>query len=193
MSADVVAASGDRGREKEMGKRIVVVTAATSVLATLIATTVAWAAPAQRQVLMLDACDGPSFNAALEDETACTRPGGVTFDTFIGQLVRHGTAPAWRFAPGQAKLAAGGTIAAPNLGGEFHTFTEVANFGGGCIQPLNDLLGLTPVPECAQAPGIFLTTGAGPGGTVTTGALGAGTHKFLCLIHPWMRSTVTVG
>jgi hypothetical protein len=26
---------------------------------------------------------------------------------------------------------------------------------------------------------------------VTTAPLTAGTHRFLCLIHPWMRSTVT--
>ena len=168
------------------------VAAAASVLGTLIAATVAWAAPAERQVLMLDACDGPSFNAAI-GPGSCTRPGGVTFDTFIGQLLKHGTAPAWRFAPEQAKLAAGGSITAPNKGGEFHTFTEVAAFGGGCVDELNALLGLTPVPECAQAPGIFFTTGAVPGGSVTTESLGAGTHRFLCLIHPWMRSTVTVG
>ena len=75
---------------------------------------------------------------------------------------------------------------------EFHTFTEVAAFGGGCVPELNALLGLTPVPECA-IPGIFFTTGAPPGAVVTTGALAAGTHRFMCLIHPWMRSTAEVG
>jgi plastocyanin len=175
-----------------MRRRVLVATAAASILAAVVAATAAWAAPDQRQVLMLDACDGPSFNAAIGPGT-CTRPGGVTFDTFIGQLLEHGTAPAWRFAPEQAKLAAGGSITAPNRGGEFHTFTEVAEFGGGCVDELNALLGLTPVPECAQAPGIFFTTGAVPGGSVSTGALAAGEHKFLCLIHPWMRSTVAVG
>ena len=57
------------------------------------------------------------------------------------------------FAPGQLSLDAGGTLAARNRGGEVHTFTEVATFGGGCIEALNDLLGLTPVPECAGFPG----------------------------------------
>lgn len=144
-----------------------------------------------RQVLMLDACDGPSFNAAIGEGT-CNRPGGVTFDKFIGQLLEHGEAPAWRFSPEQLKLDAGGTISAPNRGGEFHTFTEVAAFGGGCVPDLNALLGLTPVPECG-IPGIFGTTGAPPGGVVSTGALSAGTHRFMCLIHPWMRSTAHVG
>ena len=159
----------------------------------LVGATVALAAPESRQVVMLDACDGPSFNLALNDDDACTRPGGVTFDTFINQLVTNGTAPAWRFAPGQAKLEAGGTITASNNGGELHSFTEVAAFGGGCIPVLNALLGLTPVPECAQFPAILFTTGAPGGGSVTTGPLAAGTHLFECLIHPWMRTTVTVG
>jgi hypothetical protein len=64
-----------------------------------------------------------------------------------------GSPAAWRFAPAQLRLDAGGTVQAHNRGGEDHTFTEVANFGGGCIQALNDLLGLTPVPECAGFPG----------------------------------------
>ena len=37
-------------------------------------------------------------------------------------------------------------VTARNRGGEDHTFTEVANFGGGCIAALNDLLGLRDCP-----------------------------------------------
>ena len=151
------------------------------------------AAAAERRVVMLDACDGPSFNAALQDPNACTRNGGVTFDKFIGQLAATGSAPAWRFAPAALSLAPGGTIEAYNGGGEFHTFTEVAAFGGGCIDELNALLGLTAVPECANAGFLFATTGASPGDEVETGSLASGTHRFECLIHPWMRSTVQVG
>jgi plastocyanin len=144
-----------------------------------------------RQVLMLDNCDGPSFNAVIGPGT-CNRAGGVTFERMIGDLLQHGTAPSWRFSPEQLKLDTGGTITAPNLGGEFHTFTRVAAFGGGCVPELNAVLGLTSVPECG-IPGIFGTTGAPPGAAVTTGPLAAGTHRFLCLIHPWMRSTAQVG
>src|SRR4029453_3766186 len=102
----------------------------------------------------------------------------------------QGRAPAWRFAPAQLNLDAGGTLAAQNRGGEDHTFTEVANFGGGCIQALNDLLGLTPVPEGAGFPrgGLAATTVA-PGGTLTTAPLPPGVHRYECLIHPWMRTT----
>jgi plastocyanin len=156
----------------------------------LVAAAVAWVGPGSRNVQMLDNCDGPSFNAAIGPGT-CTRNGGLTFQKFFGALARGG-APSWRFSPGQLKLNAGGTITAPNRGGEFHTFTRVAAFGGGCIAPLNAALGLTPVPECG-IPGILATTGAGPGGSVTTGSLAAGTHRFMCLIHPWMKTTVTVG
>ena len=143
-----------------------------------------------RHLNMLDNCDGPSFNAVIGAGT-CSRPGGVTFDEFVSQLLAMGQAPSWRFAPGTMKLPAGGSIAAVNRGGEGHSFTEVANYGGGCVQPLNDLLGLSPVPECSN-PALFPGTIAGPGGTVTTAALSSGVHRFECLIHPWMRTTVTV-
>ena len=47
------------------------------------------------------------------------------------------------------------------------------------------------LPEC-EVEGIFGATGIAPGEELTTAALGSGTHRFLCLIHPWMRSTATV-
>ena len=99
-------------------------------------------------------------------------------------------------SPEKLSIDAGGTITAVNRGGEDHTFSDVAEFGGGCIQDVNDLVGLDPVPECAGFPGppgigFFVSTLAAPGDSVTTAPLTAGTHKFLCLIHPWMRATVT--
>jgi plastocyanin len=150
------------------------------------------AASASRQVQMLDDCDPATFNAAIGPGT-CTKDGGTTFQEFIAQLLAQGRAPAWRFAPSQLRLDAGGTLQAHNRGGEVHTFTEVANFGGGCIQALNDLLGLSPVPECAGFPGgAFGATVVAPGGTVTTAPLSPGVHRYECLIHPWMRTTATV-
>jgi plastocyanin len=158
----------------------------------LSAASTATAASSHRQVQVLDDCDSATFNAALNDPNACVKSDGTTFDEFIGQLVTMGQAPAWRFAPAKLSLAAGGSIDAYNRGGEFHTFTEVAAFGGGCVQPLNQILGLTPVPECANAGVLFATTGIAPGGELETGPLASGTHRFECLIHPWMRSTVVV-
>ena len=151
------------------------------------------AAGATRQVQVLDDCDPATFNAAIGPGT-CIKDGGTTFQEFIAQLLAQGRAPAWRFAPAQLKLDPGGTLQARNRGGEDHTFTEVANFGGGCIEALNDLLGLTPVQECAGFPGgAFAATLVRPGGTVTTAPLPPGIHRYECLIHPWMRTTVTVG
>lgn len=151
------------------------------------------AVSSSRQVVMRDDCDPATFNAAIGPGT-CVKEGSTTFSEFIGQLLSQGRAPAWRFAPEQLKLAAGGTLEAPNKGGEDHTFTEVASFGGGCIGALNDLLGLSPVPECAGFPGgAFGATVVRAGGTLTTGPLAPGIHRFECLIHPWMRTTVEVG
>jgi plastocyanin len=103
----------------------------------------------------------------------------------------EGQAPAWRFAPGQLGLAPGGTLLATNRGGEDHTFTEVAAFGGGCVAVLNGILGLSPVPECS-VPGLFDSTLVEEGRTLEVNGLAPGAHRFECLIHPWMRTTVTV-
>ena len=160
-----------------------------ALLATLAVASAGWAGAGHRNVQILDACDPETFNEALEDPEACVRKGGgVKFDNYINQLVTKGEAPAWRFSPPQLSLDAGGTITAHNRGGEFHTFSEVVEFGGGCIPPINELLGLEPVPECGIAD-IFLTTGVPPGAGLTTDPLAAGTHRFQCLIHPWQRTT----
>jgi plastocyanin len=144
-----------------------------------------------RNVQVLDACDPATFNAAIGPGT-CTRPGGgVPFAEFIGQLQTQGEAPAWRFSPTQLGLAPGGTLLATNRGGEDHTFTEVAAFGGGCVAPLNAILGLTPVPECS-VPGLFGSTLVEEGATLDVSNLSPGVHRFECLIHPWMRTTVVV-
>jgi plastocyanin len=168
-------------------RRVVVVSAVAAMLATLVVASAAWAGASHRNVQILDDCDAESFNAVL-GEGACVKDGDITFDELVEQLITMGEAPAWRFAPERLKLNAGGTITASNRGGEFHTFSEVAAFGGGCVPEINELLGLEPVPECAIAD-IFLTTGVPPGESLSTGALAGGTHRFQCLIHPWQRTT----
>ena len=148
----------------------------------------AFGAPNHRTITILDNCDGPSFNAAL-GPGACSRAGGLTFEA-LNQSLARGGAPSWRFSPSRATLAAGGSVTAVNRGGEFHTFTEVAAFGGGCVPPINAGLGLSPVPECAD-PSLFGTTGVIPGGALEVGPIASGAHRFQCLIHPWQRTTVT--
>ena len=171
--------------------RTIAFAVASALAASLAVVTVAAGAAQSRSVQVLDDCEAASFNAAIGPGT-CVKDGGVTFAEFIDQLVTQGRAPAWRFSPEQLKLSVGGTLSAASRGGEFHTLTEVAAFGGGCVAELNAILGLTPVPECA-IPGIFGTTGIAPGDTLETEALAAGTHRFMCLIHPWMKTTATVG
>ena len=179
------------------GRHLVALCAAVAIGALTVAT-IAWGGASSRQVQMLDNCDGPSFNEVIGPGT-CARNGGLTFDKFVAGLVENGEVESWRFSPDKVSLDAGGTITAVNRGGEDHTFSEVEEFGGGCIEDVNQLIDpdLEPVEECTGFPGsppgnhLFFETLAAPGASVTTDPLPAGTHKFLCLIHPWMRATVT--
>jgi plastocyanin len=179
--------------ETPVRNRALIVAVAATLLLIPALTGSALGASEHRRVTVLDACDPTTFDAALQNPDACVRPGGgTTFDRFIGQLQTMGEAAAWRFAPSASSQAAGGSIDAYNLGGEFHTFTEVAAYGGGCVAVLNQILGLSPVAECANAGTLFATTGIAPGAELEGVPLAAGTHLFQCLIHPWMRSTVVV-
>ena len=138
-------------------------------------------------VNMLDACDQATFDAAVGPGT-CVRNGGVKFSQFIDLLTRHQTAEGWRFAPATIHARVGQTIVATNLGGEAHSFTEVAAFGGGIVPLLNQLTGSGGVvPECKSPTDIV-----GPGGSDSETLSEPGTHKFQCCIHPWMRATVEV-
>jgi len=140
-------------------------------------------------VNMLDACDAATFNANVGPGT-CSRTGGMKFDQFFSELVKHQHVQAWDFAPPALNANVGQTIVATNVGGEIHTLTAVAAFGGGIVPPLNDASGNTTVaPECTTlTPDAFVV----PGGTYRQSLTVAGTQKFQCCIHPWMREVVTV-
>ena len=49
-----------------------------------------------------------------------------------------------------------------------------------------------PAPVVKDFAGAFLTSGLRAGATHDVTGLAPGTHKFQCLIHPWMRTTVVV-
>jgi plastocyanin len=137
-----------------------------------------------KTVNIMDACDGPSFAAA---GLSCTRAGGVKFDTFNAQLARLHEVPEWKFTPGNVNIRVGDVLAAMNMGGETHTFTEVEEFGGGIVPSLNAATGLTTVaPECREAK--FLP----PGANTSEVADEQGDEKYQCCIHPWMRAVVHV-
>lgn len=144
---------------------------------------------ALRFVSMMDACDPATFDAVL-GPGSCTRQGGVTFDKFIAQLQRNQEAGAWHFASSTVQARLGQTIIATNRGGEEHTFTRVAAFGGGIVPILNQLSGNTSVaPECTQLDEDDFVE---PGGTYAEEVDEGGTLLFQCCIHPWMRAEVHV-
>jgi plastocyanin len=141
-------------------------------------------------VAILDQCDSATFNAAL-GAGACTRAGSVTFAAFNAELTANKSVSTWRFDPATLTMSVGGNITATNQGGEMHTFTEVAAFGGGTVPALNQASGnLIETPECAATTSADLIA---PGQSFTTDReTAAGTHLYQCCIHPWMRETVTV-
>jgi hypothetical protein len=103
--------------------------------------------------------------------------------------------PSWRLNPGYLTIESDQSLRVRNAGGRTHTFTEVAQFGGGFVPPLNGgnpaTPGIAETPECSAAaadPGARIA----PGTTVNVGALTLGEHRFQCCIHPWMRAEVKV-
>jgi hypothetical protein len=92
--------------------------------------------------------------------------------------------PSWRIDPSYIVIDEGDRLRVSNDGGRGHSFTEVAEYGGGVVPPLN--FGLTPAPACAPPVTIL------PGDRNEVSELGVGNHKFQCCFHPWMRALVKV-
>ncbi len=142
------------------------------------------------RVSMQDNCEPTSFNAAL-GAGACAGAGTMTLSQFNAELTATHQVAAWRFVPAALTMKVGQSIAAMNMGGEQHTFTEVADFGGGVVPSLNNASG-NPVeaPECKT---LGATDFVASGQTFTAdAATTVGTEKYQCCIHPWMRAVVTV-
>lgn len=141
-------------------------------------------------VSALDDCDSASFNAAIGAGT-CRKNGGVTFAQFNAELSSSHTVTAWQFAPSTLTARVGQSIVIANTGGEVHTFTEVEQFGGGVVPSLNTASGNTTVaPECTHLVAEdFIAAGATKTDTPEDKA---GTERYQCCIHPWMRAVVTV-
>lgn len=138
---------------------------------------------------LLDRCEPESFNAVL-GAGSCVGDGKVTFAEFIAELEKKQIHHQWRAQPKHVALKSTRSLEVVNVGGEVHTFTPVAVFGGGFVPDLNALSGNpVPAPECLNFGSIqFL-----PAGSVTPlGNLTEGTHRFMCCIHPWMRTTAQV-
>lgn len=145
---------------------------------------------ASTHVSIQDDCDPASFNAAL-GVGACSRQGATTFAQFNSELTANHEVAAWRFVPSTLTVKVGQRLTEMNNGGEVHTFTEVAQFGGGIVPGLNQASGNTvEAPECQQLTASdMLAAGATHTGDVETTA---GVEHYQCCIHPWMRANVTV-
>jgi len=146
------------------------------------------------QVVALDECDPTTFNAALGPDFCKNIALGysTTFSELFAEAAAGTPNPNWDFEPDTLKIKEGTVVSVVDQGGEPHTFTEVAKFGGGFIPGLND--GQETVPECA---GGFSTVAVAKtrllqGSSVQITGLSKGTHHFECCIHPWMRMNVEV-
>ena len=154
----------------------------------------AGAVQGDKKFRMYDDCEATSFNAVLGDG-ACIGNGNTTFEAFIEELEATQDAHEWRNQPNQALLNVGRPTIIENRGGEVHTFTKVAAFGGGFVPDLNGISGNpVPAPECLNFGSIvFIPAGATEDGpTAGSSDLPVGTSRFQCCIHPWMRTTIEV-
>jgi plastocyanin len=153
--------------------------------------------PSVAQVVALDECDPVTFNAALgPDFCKNVALAALGYATTLSELFAeagNGTPdPGWDFEPDTVKIKEGTILTVVDQGGEPHTFTEVAKFGGGFIADLNH--GEATVPECA---GGFKNVAVAKtrmlqGSQTQVTNLSKGEHLFECCIHPWMRVKVEV-
>ena len=165
-----------------------VVLSAFAALALISLTISADAIQGDKKIRMYDDCEPTSFNAVLGDG-ACIGNGHTTFAEFIEELEETQDVHTWRNQPSQMHLNIGRPTLIENRGGEVHTFTPVAAFGGGFIPDLNGISGNpVPAPECLNFGSIvFIPAGATEQGPVAgTSELPVGISRFQCCIHPWM-------
>jgi plastocyanin len=174
------------------------------------------------KVKIYDDCDPATFNApppagagpgtCVEHERGSSHH--TTFQAFIGEVAATKQAREWRFDPSMLSVEAGRPVILENRGGETHTFTMVAKFGGGFIEPLNQLSGnpeptqecavrlpdgtlarqpdgsLVPQPDSVDPINVFVS--AGKEVALRSAGLKPGRYMFQCCIHPWMRVILTV-
>jgi hypothetical protein len=167
----------------------------------------------QRLVRVQDACDKPTWDQdpELGPPGLCARDAGdVTPARLRADLPRGGNGH-WRFNSDDVSLNRGDVLVVRNDGGELHTFSDVTDTGytASCLgvpgfpigMPPGTNLNLatpgSPAPSLARCLAAFGIPSGGLGDIVPQGVslrptLTPGTHKVQCLIHPWMRGTVTV-
>ena len=144
----------------------------------------------QKKIAVLDDClpgdpgyapTGGCLLTPKEGNVALLEFGQLRSSPLSAAVVGH---PSWRNSPSYVTVETGQTVRVTNEGGRGHTFTEVANFGGGFVPQLNQ--GLIVANECLAAAALP------PGQTVELKGLAPGLHKYQCCIHPWMRAAIRV-
>jgi plastocyanin len=145
-------------------------------------------------VVALDECDPATFNAALGPSFCHNVALGAstTLKDLFDKAIAGTPDPNWDFEPDVVSIKKGTPIIVVDQGGEPHTFTEVAHFGGGFIEDLNG--GEAMAPECS---GGFKNLAVAKtrilqGSQLQVTGLSKGEHLFECCIHPWMRVKVEV-
>jgi plastocyanin len=135
-----------------------------------------------RRIFLRDQCDPTD----LEWVGGCRLPkGNVTVAEFQAAFMEHGGHPLWRFSPIATTVESGETLQIVNVGGRVHTFTRVAEFGGGVVPGLN---GGKPTRRECQPPLVRIL----PEGTLPITFTGSGEQLFMCCFHPWMQSVIQV-
>src|SRR5215208_7821601 len=138
-----------------------VVGLAFAVVALLSLTAGAGAVQGDKKIRLLDDCEPTTFNAVLGDG-ACVGNGHTTFAEFIEELEETQDAHKWRNQPSQMHLNVDRSTLIENRGGETHTFTPVADFGGGFVTELNGISGNpVPAPECLSLGAIVFIPAGG--------------------------------
>jgi hypothetical protein len=152
--------------------------------------------PSPAQVVALDECDPATFNdPSAGGPGFCQNValgGSTVFTTLLAEAAAGTPDPNWNFSPSTMTIKKGSLLSVVDEGGEPHTFTEVQQFGGGFVAPLNG--GQDTVPECS---GGFTNVAVAKtrilqGSRLEVNGLAKGKHLFQCCIHPWMRIEVDV-
>jgi hypothetical protein len=183
-------------RKGTLGRLIFGLIAGTVVAGVAMAEPPEMAQPNTQQVVVLDECDPGTFNAAFGPDTChnVVSGGGVKLQDFLTALpTGH---PAWLFFPSdRLEINESDTVRIVSQGGEIHTFTEVAAYGGGFIPVLNNPPNSPAVPECDGGyakNAKMASTRLIQGSSLLVGGLTKGVHHFECCVHPWMRLDVEV-
>jgi plastocyanin len=173
-------------------KRVVVALALMLVVVPFLSSTAQAKGPKTEVIELRDQCERESFDAEFGAGFCAyanpSRDGSVSLAEFRAELADGGHG-AWWNRKREITLDRGDRLRATNVGGIVHTFTEVAQFGAGCIPEWNQAVpGQPSVCDFTQ----FGATLVPQGSTSTAVTPTVGRHLFQCLVHPWMRTVVTV-